>query len=274
MSEEILINVTPQETRVALVENGVLQEVHIERTSSRGLVGNIYQGKVVRVLPGMQAAFVDIGQGKAAFLHASDIRPGGEGAATNAQIGELVKEGQAVVVQVVKDPLGTKGARLTTQISLPARYLVYLPESTHIGISQKIGDEATRERLKSLVKDAMLPGETGGYILRTLAETAAEEAMPRSARSSTRTCRLPSARCVTWYARRSRRSASTRARPSSRHATSPSISSRRSPSTSNTTRASGRSSTCIRSRMKSRKPCRRKYCSRAAATWSSTRPRR
>jgi ribonuclease G len=175
MSEEILINVTPQETRVAVVENGVLQEVHIERASSRGLVGNIYQGRVVRVLPGMQAAFVDIGQEKAAFLHASDIRPAGDSAMPNAQIGELVKEGQEVVVQVVKDPLGTKGARLTTQISLPARYLVYLPASSHIGISQRIGDDATRERLKSLVKESMLPGETGGYILRTLAETAAEE---------------------------------------------------------------------------------------------------
>jgi ribonuclease G len=175
MSEEILINVTPQETRVAVVENGVLQEVHIERASSRGLVGNIYQGRVVRVLPGMQAAFVDIGQEKAAFLHASDIKPGGENATASAQIGELVKEGQEMVVQVVKDPLGTKGARLTTQISLPARYLVYLPAGSHIGISQKIADEATRERLKNLVKEEMLPGETGGYILRTLAETAAEE---------------------------------------------------------------------------------------------------
>jgi ribonuclease G len=205
MSEEILINVTPQETRVALVENGVLQEVHIERAGARGLVGNVYKGRVVRVLPGMQAAFVDIGQEKAAFLHASDAlgaeaargrraeaserrysAPDSRRAAALAverraesapvpQIHELVQEGQEVVVQVVKDPLGTKGARLTTEITLPGRYLVYLPTGAHIGISQKIGDDATRERLRNLVKDATQPGETGGYILRTLAETATED---------------------------------------------------------------------------------------------------
>jgi ribonuclease G len=199
MSEEILINVTPQETRVAIVENGVLQEVHIERTRSRGIVGNVYKGRIVRVLPGMQAAFVDIGQEKAAFLHASDIRPPasrtppegeagrhGNGATALAaerrpeapqalQIHELVREGEEVVVQVVKDPLGTKGARLTTQITLPGRYLVYMPYSAHIGISQKIGDDATRERLRAIVRQAIGEAEDGGYILRTLAETAAEE---------------------------------------------------------------------------------------------------
>jgi ribonuclease G len=176
MSEEILINVTPQETRVAVVENGMLQEVHIERAGARGIVGNVYKGRVVRVLPGMQAAFVDIGHDKAAFLHASDIRSGaGETNGPAASIGELVKEDQEVVVQVVKDPLGTKGARLTTQITLPARYLVYLPESSHIGISQKINDEPTRERLRNLVREAMQPGEGGGFILRTLAETATED---------------------------------------------------------------------------------------------------
>ncbi len=152
MSEEILINVTPQETRVAVVENGVLQEVYIERARSRGIVGNIYKGKIVRILPGMQAAFVDIGLERTAFLHASDIRvssmtEGGTGPVP--PIHELLQDGQEVIVQVLKDPIGTKGARLTMQITLPARYLVFLPYSKHIGISQKIGDEATRERLRA-----------------------------------------------------------------------------------------------------------------------------
>ena len=179
MSEEILINVTPQETRVAVVENGMLQEVYIERTRQRGIVGNIYKGKVVRVLPGMQAAFVDIGLERTAFLHASDIRAVStpeNGTSASPPIHDLLQDGQEIVVQVDKDPLGTKGARLTMQITLPARYLVYLPYSKHIGISQKIGDEATRNRLRALVKTAMPEGaEEGGYILRTLAETAAEE---------------------------------------------------------------------------------------------------
>ncbi len=217
MSEEILINVTPQETRVAVVENGVLQEVHIERARHRGIVGNIYKGKVVRILPGMQAAFVDIGLARTAFLHASDIHipkdnardaqapflspdmqtPQGEAdtalsreaksrerpspaTANDAdgnhqRIHELLREGQEIVVQVVKDPLGNKGARLTTHITLPARYLVYMPYTSHIGISQKIGDDATRQRLRGLIRSAMEEGDEGGYILRTLAETATEE---------------------------------------------------------------------------------------------------
>jgi ribonuclease G len=177
MSEEMLINVTPQETRVAIIENGVLQEVHIERTRNRGLVGNVYKGRVARILPGMQAAFVDIGLERAAFLHASDIHTNGNGAGagSGAQINQLVHEGEDIVVQVVKDPLGTKGARLTTEITLPARYLVYLPYSSHIGISQKIGDDATRERLRAMVKASLEASDSGGYILRTLAETATED---------------------------------------------------------------------------------------------------
>ena len=176
MSEEILINVTPQETRVALVENGVLQEVYIERARNLGIVGNIYKGKVVRILPGMQAAFVDIGQERTAFLHASDVRSVVTDNGSAHSIQELLQDGQELVVQVLKDPLGTKGARLTTQITLPARYLVYLPYSKHIGISQKIGDETARERLRCLVRSAIPEGEEeGGYILRTLAEAAAEE---------------------------------------------------------------------------------------------------
>ena len=174
MSEEILINVTPQETRVALVENGVLQEVHIERARQRGIVGNIYKGRVARTLPGMQAAFVDIGASRAAFLHVAEMLPAVEGVNPGA-IHERLHEGDEIVVQVMKDPLGTKGARLTMQLTLPARYLVYLPYSKHIGISQKIGDDAERERLRGLLRTAIGEDEAGGYILRTLAETVDEE---------------------------------------------------------------------------------------------------
>ncbi len=158
MSAELLINVTPSETRVAMIEEGVLQEVHVEREAKRGIVGNIYKGKVSRVLPGMQAAFVDIGLDKAAFLHASDIVPHTECVAENEKqqfqvrdISELVRQGQDIVVQVVKDPLGTKGARLTTDITLPSRYLVFMPGASHVGVSQRIESEKERERLKKVV---------------------------------------------------------------------------------------------------------------------------
>jgi len=179
VSEELLINVTPQETRVAVVENGVLQEVHIERALSRGVVGNIYKGKVSRILPGMQAAFVDVGLDRATFLHASDVhlRPAGrvypEGA--TPAIHELLHDGQEVVVQVIKDPLGTKGARVTTHITLPTRYLVYMPYSKHIGISQKIEDDVERERLRSLLKSALEGHDVGGFILRTVAGNVSED---------------------------------------------------------------------------------------------------
>ena len=175
MSEEILINVTPQETRVAVIENGVLQEVHIERASHRGLVGNIYKGRVSRFLPGMQAAFVDIGLERTAFLQTAEMKAGnGAGAPT-------LIEGQDLTVQVVKDPIGTKGARLTTQISLPARYVVYMPTSDHIGISQKIDNEEERERLRAAVRAAM-GDEPGGFILRTMAEQVSEEELKRDIR--------------------------------------------------------------------------------------------
>ena len=138
MSEEILINVTPRETRVAVVENGMLQEVFIERAQRRGIVGKIFRGKVCRVLPGMQAAFVDIGLERAAFLHASDASPrnpeGDAGGNDNSDISQLLREGQEVSVQVIKDPLGTKGARLTTQITIPSRYLVFVPDVVNVGI--------------------------------------------------------------------------------------------------------------------------------------------
>jgi ribonuclease G len=175
ISEEILINITPQETRVAIVENGALQEVSIERQSSRGIVGNIYKGKVNRVLPGMEAAFVDIGLEKAGFLHVSDIDTGDESAGaeenmTRPTINELLREGETLLVQVVKDPIGTKGARLTTSISVPSRYLVYMPNSTSVGISVKIEDETERERLKKLIETCRSESQVGGCIIRTAAE--------------------------------------------------------------------------------------------------------
>ncbi len=178
MSEEILMNITPMESRVALVENGVLQEIYVERSRSRGIVGNIYKGKVVRVLPGMQAAFVDIGLERAAFIHASEITPRQEKNSEESQerpIYELVHEGQSLVVQVTKDPLGTKGARLTTHISIPARYLVHMPKNSHVGISLRIEDVEERERLRQLVESCLAetPSEVtsaGGFILRTAAE--------------------------------------------------------------------------------------------------------
>lgn len=177
--EEILINVTPQETRVAIIENGVLQEIHIERNDAKGMVGNVYKGKIVRVLPGMQAAFVEIGLQRTAFLHANDAKPmliTGEvdtsGDDDRKPINELVREGQEVLVQVVKDPIGSKGARLTTEITIPSRYLVYLPYSTTVGISQRINDEHNRETLRAMI-DTLKEQKNcpGGYIARTTAET-------------------------------------------------------------------------------------------------------
>ncbi len=180
MSEEILMNVTPIETRVALLENGVLQEVFVERERSRGIVGNIYLGKVVRVLPGMQAAFVDIGLERTSFIHASDVfdpRSGSRHAENN--IRELLREGQSILVQVTKDPLGTKGARLTTFLSIPTRMLVYMPNAEHIGVSQRIDDFAQRDRLKvwlsqTLEQELAEHPLAGGFIVRTAAESIGE----------------------------------------------------------------------------------------------------
>jgi ribonuclease G len=184
-NEEILINITPQETRVAIVENGTLQEVSIERQSSRGIVGNIYKGKVNRVLPGMEAAFVDIGLEKAGFLHVSDIdigtanNNGDEAGFVRPAINELLREGQTLLVQVVKDPMGTKGARLTTSISVPSRYLVYMPNSSNIGVSVKIEDETERDRLKNLLQDCRAENQVGGCIIRTAAEGVDEKELQR-----------------------------------------------------------------------------------------------
>lgn len=167
MRGELLINVTPQETRVAVIENGMLQELHTERTRARGLVGQIYMGRVVRVLPGMQAAFVDIGLERSAFIHEKNLR--GD---ASAPISSRVHEGQALRVQIEKDPIGDKGARLTAQISLPARYLVFMPDSDHIGVSARIPDEAERDRLKALVMQEA--GDMGGFVVRTAAEGVSE----------------------------------------------------------------------------------------------------
>ncbi len=177
--EDVLINITPQETRVAVLLAGSVQELHIERASLRGLVGNVYLGKVARVLPGMQSAFVDIGLERAAFLHVADIfeqRPAGNdrSAPPKPPIERLVHEGDTLLVQVVKDPIGTKGARLSTQISLAGRMLVYLPQDPHIGISQRIEDEAERAHLRELLQRLVPPEEKGGYIVRTSAGDAAE----------------------------------------------------------------------------------------------------
>ena len=174
MSEEILINVTPQETRVAIVEQGIVQELQIERSSSLGLVGNIYRGSVCRVLPGMQSAFVEIGLQRAAFLHVADVLE-----CTNTDqektIQEVLHEGQPLMVQVVKEPIGTKGARLTTQISIAGRFLVYLPQQDHIGVSQRIEDEVEREILRDRLIGLLPEKYIGGYIIRTMSEAASDE---------------------------------------------------------------------------------------------------
>jgi ribonuclease G len=179
MSEEILINVTPRETRVAAMQSGVVQELMVERAASRGLVGNVYMGRVVRVLPGMQSAFIEIGLERAAFLHIADIwenRRNGEIRGDPVKpIEKLLAEGQPLLVQVTKDPIGTKGARLSTQISIAGRLLVYLPQDPHIGISQRIGDESERNALRERLRGLVPPEEKGGFIVRTLAETASRE---------------------------------------------------------------------------------------------------
>ncbi len=194
MNEQILINVTPQESRVAIMEQGAVQELHVERASNRGLVGNIYLGRVGRVLPGMQSAFIDIGLSRAAFLHVADLWSsnkhndkngvkngdtnndrGTDKAAEQKPIEKLLHEGQTLVVQVIKDPIGSKGARLSTQVSIAGRLLVYLPGDHHIGISQRIEDEAEREHLREKVHELMPEGEAGGFIVRTVAEAATDE---------------------------------------------------------------------------------------------------
>jgi len=188
VSIEILVNVAPRETRAAILESGVVQEVHVERTSRRGLVSNLYKGRVSRVLPGMQAAFVEIGLERTAFLHAADIA---HSASTDTlvnsappslppveDIRRLVNCGDDILVQVIKDPIGTKGARLTTFIALPSRYLVYMPRGDSVGVSARIEDEPERTRLKTVLTELLAAGPgSGGYIVRTAAQGASPESL-------------------------------------------------------------------------------------------------
>jgi ribonuclease G len=179
--EEILVNVTPSEVRAALLENGILQEVFIERAARRGLTSNIYKGRVSRVLPGMQAAFVDIDLERTAFLHASDIArqktsENGDAETPLPDIRELIHDGEEVLVQVVKDPLGNKGARLTTFITLPSRFLVLVPDGDNVGISARIEDEDERQRLHQFF-EALLADLDCGVIVRTAAEGASDDAL-------------------------------------------------------------------------------------------------
>ncbi|MCB1856655.1 MAG: ribonuclease G [Gammaproteobacteria bacterium] len=179
MSEEILVNVSPPETRVAVIENGTAQEIIVERMDRLGLVGNIYKGRICRVLPGMQAAFVEIGLERAAFLHASDIAYSHrEGDESTENITDLVREGGEVVVQVVKEPLGSKGARLTTNVSIPSRYLVFMPSLINTGISQKIENLEERARLRGIIDQHVESANApGGFIARTAAEGVGEETL-------------------------------------------------------------------------------------------------
>ncbi len=164
MAEEIFLNITPDEVRAALIADGVLQEIHIERRARQGLSGHIYKGKVHRVLPGIQAAFIDIGLERAAFLHVSDIQC----QTKEADIRDLLQQGQDLLVQIYKDSLGSKGVRATTQFTLPGRYLVFTPNTSQIVVSHKITDESLRARLLQI----LVPNATGGYIFRTAAATA------------------------------------------------------------------------------------------------------
>src|SRR5512147_353821 len=194
MGNELVINTTSHETRIALIENGTIAELYIERSRVKGIVGNIYKGRVIRVLPGMQAAFVDIGMEKAAFLYVADVfeaiedyetfmegndkkengREGeGHSLAPMHPIEELLQEGQEILVQVSKEPIGTKGARITSHISLPGRHLVYMPTVDHVGVSRRIEDESERERLKEIVERIKPAGS--GFIVRTVSEGKSEE---------------------------------------------------------------------------------------------------
>ena len=174
MREEILVNVTPQETRVALMQQGSAQELHVERAASRGLVGNIYVGVVSRVLPGMQSAFIQIGLDRAAFLHVGDLW-GNRNGDDARPIEKILHDGDRLLVQVIKDPIGTKGARLSTQISIAGRFLVFLPQESHIGVSQRIEDEAGRLQLRDRLQNLIAPDQPGGFIIRTMAESATDD---------------------------------------------------------------------------------------------------
>ncbi|HEU0187618.1 MAG TPA: ribonuclease G [Gallionellaceae bacterium] len=174
MTDEILINVTPQETRVAVQQQGIVQELYIERSSHRSMVSNMYVGRVKRVLPGMQSAFIDIGQERCAFLHVADIWENRNNGDAAKPIEKVLHEGQSLLVQVIKEPIGTKGARLSTQISIAGRLLVFLPQENSIGVSQRIENEADRKMLRDKLQQLLPAGHSGGYIIRTMAETAGD----------------------------------------------------------------------------------------------------
>ena len=196
MTKDLIVSSTPQETKVALLEDGGVAEFFIEREAHRGVVGNIYRGRVTRVLPGMQSAFVDVGLERDAFLYVADVfedldenllSPEEQSRNNHAPIEERLQEGEEVVAQVVKEPLGTKGARITTHVSLPGRYLVFMPTVEHVGVSRKITDEDERRRLKSLLKEIRLERGGGGFIARTAGLGRSREDFERDARYLTRT---------------------------------------------------------------------------------------
>jgi ribonuclease G len=194
MTKDLIVSSTPQETKVALLEDGAAAEFFIEREAHRGVVGNIYKGRVTRVLPGMQSAFVDLGLERDAFLYVTDVFEdldenllSPEEQVRNAPIEERLHEGQEVLAQVVKEPLGTKGARITTHVSLPGRYLVFMPTVEHVGVSRKITDEEERRRLKSMLKEIRQERGGGGFIARTAGLGRSREDFERDARYLTRT---------------------------------------------------------------------------------------
>ncbi len=196
MARDLIVSTNPRETRVALLEDGVVSEIFLEREAHRGIVGSIYKGRVTRVLPGMQSAFVDIGLERDAFLHAADVfeelpenllTPEETDAARSAPIEERLHEGEEVVVQVLKEPMGTKGARITSHVSLPGRYLVLMPTVEHVGVSRKITDEEERRRLKFILKEFRQERGGGGLIARTAGQGREAEAFLRDGRYLSRT---------------------------------------------------------------------------------------
>jgi ribonuclease G len=194
MNKDLIVSSTPQETKVALLEDGAVAEFFIEREAHRGVVGNIYKGRVTRVLPGMQSAFVDLGLERDAFLYVTDVFEdldenllSPEEQVRNAPIEERLQEGQEVLAQVVKEPLGTKGARITSHVSLPGRYLVFMPTVEHVGVSRKIVDDEERRRLKSMLKEIRQERGGGGFIARTAGLGHSREDFDRDARYLTRT---------------------------------------------------------------------------------------
>src|SRR5215510_10261098 len=196
MSKELVINATSHERRVAILEEGQLVEIYIEREKEFALVGSIYKGKVTRVLPGMQSAFVDLGLERDAFLHAADAiaeLPDNElsaeeiNAANRAPIEERLHEGEELVVQVLKEPMGTKGARITSHVSLPGRYIVLMPTVEHVGVSRKITDDEERRRLKTILKEVRAERGGGGFIARTAGRGRSREDFLRDGHYLTRT---------------------------------------------------------------------------------------